>query len=124
VASAWGLYKALTAWSPLARRMCFTGVVVSRVLGFIVRVSHFGGGDPNILLHVILQDAISIIGGMIGVVRIPEKWFPGKLDMFCNSHHIMHVFVVWAVFHMNEASNGDIRWILKNYSRSQCAAIF
>jgi len=119
-----GLYKALTADSALGRRMCFALCFMARLLGFILRMSSYGGGDPTVMTHVILQDVISIAGGFIGVVRIPEMWFPGRLDMFFNSHHIMHVMVVWAVGHMNMATNGDIRWILDNYSKEQCNRLF
>ncbi|CAG7726757.1 unnamed protein product [Allacma fusca] len=122
IGSVWGLQKALTAWTPMGRRMCFAPVFVTRLLGFFLRISKYGGGEPDVLLYVILQDVVSLIGGMIGVIRVPEKWFPGKLDLFCNSHHIMHVLVVLAVFYMNLATNGDIRWIIKNYSQGQCAA--
>jgi len=72
---------------------------------------------------LLFQDVVSVVGGFIGVVRIPELWFPGKLDLFFNSHHIMHVMVVLAVFHMNLATNGDIRWILDNYSKEQCVTL-
>ena len=47
------------------------------------------------------QDLLAILGGYIGAVNIPEKWFPGKLDLVFNSHHIMHVLVVAAVYHMH-----------------------
>lgn len=55
LAAVWGLQKALTAWTPMARRMCFAPVFISRILAFILRLSPWGGGDPNILIHVILQ---------------------------------------------------------------------
>jgi predicted membrane channel-forming protein YqfA (hemolysin III family) len=74
-------------------------------------------------MFIILQDFLSIIGGIIGVVRIPEKWFPGRLDLWFNSHHIMHLMVVWAVMHMNAATNKDINWVIGNYNQSQCPSL-
>ncbi len=32
-------------------------------------------------------------GAFIGGTNIPERWFPGKLDLIFNSHHLMHVMV-------------------------------
>jgi len=55
LAAVFGLQKALTAWTPVARRMCFAPVFVSRILAFILRLSSWGGGNPDILIHVILQ---------------------------------------------------------------------
>ena len=55
IASVWGLHKALTARSALGRRMCFAMVFISRIFGFALRISQYGGGDPNVLTHVILQ---------------------------------------------------------------------
>lgn len=51
--------------------------------------------DSNLACCSVFQDVLSILGGVIGVVRIPEKWFPGRLDIWLNSHHIMHLMVVW-----------------------------
>ncbi|CAL8111457.1 unnamed protein product [Orchesella dallaii] len=120
MAAVFGLYKALTAWTPVARRMCFAPVFLSRILGIALRLSSWGGGESSVLIHVFLQDIISVAGGIVGVVRIPEKWFPGKLDLWFNSHHIMHIMVVIAVVHMNLATNGDIRWIIDNYAGESC----
>ena len=53
--SIWGLHKALTAWTPLARRLCFAPVFITRIFGFLLRISRYGGGEPDILIHVILQ---------------------------------------------------------------------
>jgi adiponectin receptor len=32
-------------------------------------------------------------GAVINVLRVPEKWRPGRFDLLGQSHHIMHVFV-------------------------------
>lgn len=48
------------------------------------------------------QDAVSAIGGVIGAINIPERWFPGAVDMYLNSHNIMHVLVVTAVYFMHQ----------------------
>ena len=35
-----------------------------------------------------------VMGGLCYVHRMPERWFPGRLDLVGNSHQLMHVFVV------------------------------
>ena len=44
-------------------------------------------------------------------MHIPEKWFPGMVDFFLNSHNIMHVLVVMAVYHMHQATTRDLVWM-------------
>ncbi|XP_018576248.1 progestin and adipoQ receptor family member 4 [Anoplophora glabripennis] len=116
--SIWGLYKALTAWSPWERRLCFLLPFIMRILLWCLRVTSFGGGDPAAFTHVILQDVVSIAGGAIGALHIPEKWFPGCVDMYLNSHNIMHIMVVAAVYFMHTATMRDLNWM----SRVDCSA--
>ena len=33
------------------------------------------------------------------------------MDLFCNSHHVMHVLVVYAVYHMHAAAVLDLGWM-------------
>lgn len=47
---------------------------------------------------------MSLGGGVIGAMHIPEKWFPGTVDRCLNSHNIMHVLVVLAVYSMHQVS--------------------
>uniref|UniRef100_A0A1B0A8W8 Uncharacterized protein n=1 Tax=Glossina pallidipes TaxID=7398 RepID=A0A1B0A8W8_GLOPL len=58
-----------------------------------------------------LKDAVSLVGGAIGAMRIPEKWFPGLVDFYLNSHNIMHVLVVVAVYSMHKATIKDFEWM-------------
>ncbi|XP_065582254.1 progestin and adipoQ receptor family member 4-like [Artemia franciscana] len=102
--------------SPIARRLCFVLPICIRICLMYLRTYRIGGGHPDALLHVYLQDIIALVGGAIGALRIPEKWFPGKLDYWFNSHHIMHVLVVIAVIHMHYAAKLDLEWL----SKAQC----
>lgn len=52
-----------------------------------------------------------MVGAIIGAMRIPEKWIPGKLDLALNSHNLMHVLVVLAVCSMHAATLQDLAWI-------------
>ncbi|CAO1421552.1 unnamed protein product [Diamesa hyperborea] len=118
----WGLHKALTAESPWQRRLCFALPFLMRVLLTILRFSKYGGGSPSAMTHIFLQDGVSILGGAIGAMHIPEKWFPGCLDYYLNSHNIMHVLVVVAVYSMHQATVRDLEWMW-TMSNSTCNAI-
>ena len=57
----------------------------------------------------------------MGVSNIPERWFPGTLDLFFNSHHLMHVLVVYAVYEMHKASSLDLMWMSQvNANQTEC----
>lgn len=109
--SVWGLYKALLAWSPWERRLCFALPFIMRLCLTLARVTGLGGGDPSALPSVFLQDFVSLIGGIIGAIHVPEKWFPGQFDLCFNSHNIMHVLVVLAVYYMHHATIADLIWM-------------
>lgn len=46
------------------------------------------------LNYDLLMGATYILGAIIYANRVPERWFPGKFDLFCHSHQIFHVAVV------------------------------
>ncbi|KFB48919.1 AGAP000844-PA-like protein [Anopheles sinensis] len=52
-------------------------------------------------------------------MHIPEKWFPGSVDIYLNSHNIMHVLVVVAVYSMHQATIRDIEWM----QRAECGGL-
>ena len=61
-------------------------------------------------LHASLQ-ALSASGAIINVLRIPEKWFrsphprkAGPFDYWLNSHQIMHILVIWAIWHYHRGA--------------------
>ncbi|XP_033322430.2 progestin and adipoQ receptor family member 4 [Megalopta genalis] len=107
----WGLLMAMHALSPWERRLCFAPPFLMRMLLMVLRCFGIGGGNPDALTHVILQDMISVVGATIGAMRIPEKWIPGKLDLVLNSHNLMHVLVVLAVCSMHAATMQDLVWM-------------
>ncbi|KAF1920771.1 hemolysin-III related-domain-containing protein [Ampelomyces quisqualis] len=45
---------------------------------------------------VVAQGALYIVGAAIYAARVPEKWSPGKYDIWGSSHQIFHVLVVMA----------------------------
>ncbi|XP_017796319.1 PREDICTED: progestin and adipoQ receptor family member 4 isoform X1 [Habropoda laboriosa] len=107
----WGLLQAMHARSPWERRLCFAPPFLMRMMVMTLRCFGIGGGSPDALLHIVLQDLISVVGATIGALRIPEKWIPGKLDFALNSHNLMHVLVVLAVCSMHAATLQDLVWL-------------
>jgi len=47
---------------------------------------------------LILMGLLYVLGTMFYALRIPERFFPGKFDIWFQSHQIFHVFVVAAAF--------------------------
>ncbi|XP_069141674.1 adiponectin receptor protein-like [Argopecten irradians] len=47
---------------------------------------------------LVLMAVLYIAGAVIYAVRIPERLFPGKFDIWFQSHQIFHVFVLAAAF--------------------------
>ena len=45
---------------------------------------------------VVLQGVLYIAGAGLYAARIPEKWAPGRFDIWGSSHQIFHVLVVMA----------------------------
>ena len=73
-----------------------------------LQLSAGGCGSPY--LHASLQ-VLSASGAVINVLRIPEKWFcsphprrAGPFDYWLNSHQIMHILVVWAIWHYHRGA--------------------
>ncbi|KAK9838006.1 hypothetical protein WJX74_009489 [Apatococcus lobatus] len=69
--------------------LCFTAPLVTACLYELVYI----GIGPCIMLTVAIISCL-VIGGLAYVHRAPERWLPGKLDLFGNSHQLMHVFIV------------------------------
>jgi adiponectin receptor len=46
--------------------------------------------------YVICMGLMYVLGGCLYASRIPERWFPGKFDLWLHSHQIFHLLVVGA----------------------------
>lgn len=60
--------------------------------------------EELLVLHLIKLNEILILQIFLGAMHIPEKWFPGCLDFYLNSHNIMHILVVLAVYSMHQVN--------------------
>jgi predicted membrane channel-forming protein YqfA (hemolysin III family) len=111
VAALFSLFKAIKARCPWERRYSFLLPFGFRLAVVAARMSGYGGGHPDALIHLVMQDFVAITGAYIGASNIPERWFPGNLDLICNSHHFMHILVLYAAFQMHLAVKLDLVWM-------------
>ncbi|XP_023234127.1 progestin and adipoQ receptor family member 4-like [Centruroides sculpturatus] len=111
------LQVAVFACGPWQRRQSFAILFLIRMVVLILRMTPYGGGHPEAIYHVIMQDLLSLIGAVISAVRIPERWLPGRFDYIFNSHNIMHVIVVIGAVHMHWAVEKDIGWMIKRVAQ-------
>ncbi|KAL4428814.1 hypothetical protein ABPG77_005252 [Micractinium sp. CCAP 211/92] len=103
---------ALTASTALGRGLPMLSLLLVRLSAFVAR----GLLEPpsQALLHYAAMEAFSLTGGLINVLRIPERWLqpvePGKaapLDHLLNSHQLMHVLVAAAMWQLHLGATAD-----------------
>ncbi|XP_050302889.1 adiponectin receptor protein isoform X2 [Anthonomus grandis grandis] len=85
-----------SGWRPFR-----AGVFMTFGLSGIIPAIHFGvveGWFTHVsqksLGWLILMGVLYIVGAMLYALRVPERWFPGKFDIWFHSHQIFHVFVL------------------------------
>ncbi|ESN92092.1 hypothetical protein HELRODRAFT_89896 [Helobdella robusta] len=83
---------------------------------FVIKYGLWEGVYNAALGWLVLMAFLYIGGAVIYAVRIPERFWPGRFDIWCQSHQIFHLFVVAAAFihyhgitqaAQNRLSNGD-----------------
>ncbi|XP_054725973.1 adiponectin receptor protein [Anastrepha obliqua] len=47
---------------------------------------------------LILMGLLYILGALLYALRVPERWFPGKFDIWFQSHQLFHILVIAAAF--------------------------
>jgi len=71
--------------------MGFFGLVPTAHLFF--HLNHL----PIIFWYLIAMGALYVLGAAIYVTQVPERFAPGRFDIFCSSHQWWHVLIVIAV---------------------------
>ncbi|TYZ69019.1 hypothetical protein PybrP1_006503 [[Pythium] brassicae (nom. inval.)] len=96
-----------------------TGIFLS--LGFFgfVPVSHlvwrFGLFDPHVTVMIgplLLMGLLYTLGAVIYATRFPERFYPGRFDVWFSSHQLWHICVVAAalVHFVNALQHYEWRW--------------
>ncbi|KAL2393961.1 ADIPOR-like receptor SPBC12C2.09c [Exophiala dermatitidis] len=86
------------AWRPY-RALMFVGMGISAVFPVLDGLRTYGvhAMQKQIgLSWLVLQGALYILGAGLYAARVPEAWFPGRVDKLGSSHQIFHVLVVLA----------------------------
>lgn len=81
------------------------GVFIFFGLSGIAPATHYGivnGWEKSLeevaIGWLILMGSLYITGALFYAMRIPERFFPGKLDIWFHSHQIFHCFVIAGAF--------------------------
>ncbi|VDO64511.1 unnamed protein product [Heligmosomoides polygyrus] len=81
------------------------GVFVAMGLSAVVPAAHLFVVDGFDFLYkkaslvwMLFMAAMYLGGAAIYATRIPERWFPGRCDLWFQSHQLFHTFVVIAAF--------------------------
>jgi len=85
------------AWRPV-RAGVFVGVGCAGILP-IVWVALTVGDDPVVrqaLAQMVVMGVMYVVGAGLYVSRVPERFFPGMLDLFGASHQLFHALVFGA----------------------------
>lgn len=117
--SAYGIYCATTARTNILRLRAFVWQGLFRFSLFLFRVFGSGVGSPNSLRLFVIMDSLAVLGGLVNITQIPERFIPGWFDNWGNSHQIMHIMVVCAIIYLHWGTLEDLAWI-KSY---QCPNI-
>ncbi|XP_037947560.1 adiponectin receptor protein isoform X2 [Teleopsis dalmanni] len=78
------------------------GVFMSFGLSGIIPAIHYSLMETQIkqssLGWLTLMGLLYILGAMLYALRVPERWFPGKFDIWFQSHQLFHILVIIAAF--------------------------
>jgi adiponectin receptor len=65
---------------------------------YIMTFGYYKAFNVGALGWLILMAVLYIVGALMYAARIPERLFPGKFDIWFQSHQIFHIFVVAAAY--------------------------
>lgn len=113
VVSIWAALRAQTA---VGRGLPMLALLLVRLAAFGARLVLEGWAGTPALHHYFAMELFSLAGGALNVLRLPERWLqpedpkqPAPLDLFLNSHQIMHVLVALAMWQLHLGADADHR---------------
>ncbi|KAG9307485.1 hypothetical protein G9A89_017315 [Geosiphon pyriformis] len=125
--SAFGIATIVVTVAPTFRtpefRLFRTGLFLSMGLSGFFPVAHaiaiYGFHlcfDVISLDYMLLMGTFYVLGAIIYGFRVPERWFPGKFDIWGSSHQIFHLFVVSAALvHYHGVTLAMVYWHDQNH---------
>lgn len=112
--SGYGVHCAVTAHSNVHRLQSFAWQAMFRFLLFMLRLTGAGRGSPASLHFYLTMDTLALLGGLVNICRLPERFSPGRFDYWFNSHQIMHIMVILSIMYLHWGMLEDLTW-LKGY---------
>ncbi|KAG9267266.1 progestin and adipoQ receptor family member 4 [Astyanax mexicanus] len=106
-----GIHCAVTAKSNVRRLRSFAWQALFRLFLFILRWTGRGTGSPSSLHLYLIMDSLALLGGLVNISRVPERFSPGRFDYWLNSHQIMHVMVVLSIIYLHWGMLEDLAWL-------------
>ncbi|KAI3437658.1 hypothetical protein D9Q98_000108 [Chlorella vulgaris] len=106
------VWAALHATTAAGRGVPMLGLLALRLTAFATRAVL---EPPSVALqHYAVMEVCSLVGGLLNVLRIPERWLQPKdpgcaapLDYLLNSHQIMHLLVAVAMWQLHLGATAD-----------------
>ncbi|XP_028405998.1 progestin and adipoQ receptor family member 4-like [Dendronephthya gigantea] len=68
-------------------------------------------GPQGTIWYTIGVEMIGLIGGIVNLSRLPERFYQGRMDFFFNSHNIMHLIVLTAPYVLHSGTVMDFEWM-------------
>ena len=68
------------------------------IIHFLIENGISESFEKGSLNNILIMGALYLIGATLYAARIPERWLPGKCDIWFQSHQIFHLLVVAAAF--------------------------
>ncbi|XP_030631745.1 progestin and adipoQ receptor family member 4 [Chanos chanos] len=109
--SLYGIHCAVTARSNVNRLRSFAWQALFRLFLFMLRWIGPGTGSPASLRLYLTMDSLALLGGLVNISRIPERFSPGRFDYWLNSHQIMHMLVILSILYLHWGMLEDLSWI-------------
>ncbi|XP_076154990.1 progestin and adipoQ receptor family member 4 isoform X3 [Alosa pseudoharengus] len=109
--SLFGVHSAVTARSNMRRLQSFFWQALFRVFLYALRWYGPGTGSPDSMHFYATMDSLAVLGGLVNVVRMPERLSPGSFDYWLNSHQIMHMLVALSIVYLHWGMMEDLVWL-------------
>ncbi|KAG1941187.1 progestin and adipoQ receptor family [Pimephales promelas] len=109
--SGYGVYCAVTARDNVHRLQSFAWQALFRFVLFLLRLTGAGKGSPASLRLYLTMDALALVGGLVNISRLPERFSPGRFDYWLNSHQIMHIMVILSILYLHWGTLEDLKWL-------------
>merc|ERR1712071_639209 len=98
-------WSAKPAWRPV-RALLYVCLGCFGLIPFVHFTISWGWASTVTELrpdYILPMGATYILGAGLYAARFPERLFPGKCDLWCQSHQIFHVLVVMAAYRFSPA---------------------